>query len=129
MRHTQRIMVILLTLFTLLVGSITILKANVKIIDTASELIALNDNIRFYNEQARKTDEMTEDYMRYDAARKELYNSEDTVVHMYSNSHALIKIFLLILALLSFVIVPYVFLYNLVHMVRRLKKYRRKINH
>lgn len=99
---TARILAFLL----LIVGTISIFSCLHKIILTGVNLIVLNDNIRYYNEAARKTDRMTDQVEEYFAERAKYYNSEDQVVHFFANLPTLAKALVLLITLATYLAVP-----------------------
>lgn len=101
----------LLTILVLIVGTIGTFKICGKVIQTGSSLIVLNDNASYYNEQARKTDEMTAEYMQNHEERQKFYNSEDPIIKGYSNSGTFAKVLYLLLAIAMFPGVALVWLY------------------
>lgn len=91
---------------SLLVGIVSLEMIALKVLKTAGDLAILNDNARFYNEQSVKTDRMTQEFLKNEAERQKIYNSDDSVVRLYSNSHAIIKFMVLIVAGMVVVVVP-----------------------
>lgn len=91
---------------SLLVGIVSLEMIALKVLKTAGDLAILNDNARFYNEQSVKTDRMTQEFLKNEAERQKIYNSDDSVVRIYSNSHAIIKFMVLIVAGMVVVVVP-----------------------
>ena len=101
-RNILLVMEVFMTL-VILVGAIQIECASAKIVKTAVDLAVLNDNARFYNEQSVKTDKMTAEYLENQKIRnEEFYNSEDSLVHWYSNTKAKV-VFLLLAVVLMFI--------------------------
>jgi len=124
MKNTvSKILVKTLTILTLIIGTATILQANAEIIRTAGQLLILHDNAAYYNEQPRKTDEMTKKYLENNAERQKIYNSEDVVIRVYSNQHAALKIIILVWALASFVFIPYMWFSLIAREAEKLLKY------
>ena len=126
MNNTKRIMVKILTILTLVIGTVTILQTNAKIIKTSGKLLVLHDNAAYYNEQYRNTDEMTEEYLADNAERQKIYNSEDTVVRVFSDSPTIIKMVVLVLALASFLLIPYMWFTLIIRELKRLAYKSRK---
>ena len=94
-----------------------------KIIVTSAKLVILNDNAQFYNEQPRKTDAMTESYLENDALRQEIYNSEDDLVRIFSNQHALVKAVILLLALAMYPLLLLVWIRQIYMVTYKFRKY------
>ena len=115
MRKELKKVVKILTFFCVLVGAITIWRTSLNVLKTAGRLFVLNDNISVYNEQYRKTDEMTAEAEKYFKEREEnFYNSDDAVVRLYSNSNALLKVVFFVVALALVVLMPIVFAWNII---------------
>ncbi len=91
---------------SLIWGVISMEMMSLKIFKTAMNLFVLNDNAQFYNEQPVKTDEMTSSYEKNQKERQLLYNSEDKVVRIYSNSHVIIKMIGFVIAVVFLGLVP-----------------------
>lgn len=125
-KKTIRIMVKILTILTLVMGTITILQTNAKIISTSAKLLSMNDSAQFYNEQVRKTDKMTDEYNEMDAERKQIYNSNDVVIRVFSNRNACIKLVVLLWAIVSFPIFGYMWLLLIFQEIRRTNIKRKK---
>ena len=89
-----------------------------KVISTAAKMAVLNDNIQYYNEQYRKTDEMTEEVQKYFDARNEYYKSQDTLVHWFANLKSLFKMLVVVAAMASYPMFLYMWT---VLIVRRLR--------
>lgn len=76
-----------------IVASITIIGLSAKLAWTCAKLAIINDNIQFYNEAERKTDEMTKEAEElFEFREKEFYNSEDFMVRTFSNLNPIVKI-------------------------------------
>jgi len=74
--------------------------------------MVLYDNAAFYNEAPRKTDGMTEQYLANQAEREKFYQSEDTVIRVFSNLPTLVKLLVWFLAIAAIPGVPFlVFIY------------------
>ena len=75
-RFTLNVMVIL--------GLIFFISNSVKIHKTAWQLFVINDNIQYYQEQPRKTDEMTVDIIEEFKYREEkFYNSKYNLMKLH----------------------------------------------
>lgn len=122
MKKSMRALINLFTLALLLVGIATCHTNNVKVFQTASNLIVLNGNIQFYNEQVRKTDSMTAEAEKDFEARRAIYNSEDFVIRTFSNQNALIKIAIISIAILSYPIMFVVVVIQILRTYYTLKK-------
>ena len=129
MNKTTRFLVKILTILTLVIGSMTMLQANAEIIKTSGQLLMLRDNADFYNEQYRKTDEMTEAYLANHAERQKIYHSEDVVVRVFSNQNTFVKLAILVWALASFLLIPYMWLVLIAREIRRTVRKHRKSGH
>lgn len=103
-----RITVTIVTLVFVLLGVVKAEQICYKIAKTGASLMVLNDNAQFYNEQARKTDAMTD---TFEAERKErnekFYQSEDLLIRVYSNLPALVKLAIWFLSLLLMLLIPF----------------------
>ena len=128
-RFTLNVMVIL--------GLIFFISNSVKIHKTAWQLFVINDNIQYYQEQPRKTDEMTVDIIKeFEYREEKFYNSKDPVISWFSRLHVILKLLVLTTDLVfGFFAVKETFLftantiYRLIHRLihRRHKKgYNRK---
>lgn len=107
MKNGRKRLVKILTILTLLFGTVSLLQTSFKIIRTSAELFVLHDNIEFYNEMHIKTDKMTEEYLENLERRNEIYHSDDNVERIFSNQHFIIKLFLTIWSQLSIILIPY----------------------
>ena len=123
MKKFMRIVIIILTFLALVFGTIEIARMSNKIIVTSAKLVILNDNAQFYNEQPRKTDAMTESYLENDALRQEIYNSEDDLVRIFSNQHALVKAVILLLALAMYPLLLLVWIRQIYMVTYKFRKY------
>lgn len=81
----------ILVFIALIFGTVAIFNTSNKIIRTSMELLRIYDDISFYNEQPRKTDEMTRRVEVLFEVRNELYHSKDTVVREFSNLPSVFK--------------------------------------
>ena len=93
-----------------------------KVISTAAKMAVLNDNIQYYNEQYRKTDEMTEEVQKYFDARNEYYNSQDTLVHWFANLNSLFKMLVSVVAIASYPMFLYMWTVLIATRVRRMRR-------
>lgn len=112
----------LLTVLVLIVGTIGTLELSGKIVETGLSLAVLNDNASYYNQQYRKTDEMTRAYEQNQEQRMEFYNSEDPIIRGYSNMWTLPKIICLFLAIAMYPGVGLVWLYVILNIFFKLEK-------
>lgn len=129
MNKTTRFLVKILAILTLIIGSVTMLQANAEIIKTSGRLLVLRDNASYYNEQYRKTDAMTEEYLANNAERQKIYNSEDVVVRVFSNQNTFVKLAILVWALASFILIPYMWLVLIAREISRTTRKHRKSRH
>ena len=91
-KNVRRIVVKCNKVFWMLVLSIAILAVNLPFLSMASDLIALNDQISWYNSSRIKTNEETlqaEEWMRI--RERDFYNSPNVIVRTYSNMHRVFK--------------------------------------
>lgn len=88
MKKAFRTLVNILIILTLVVGTITIMQASITVVETSAQL--LNDNSL--------------------VERQEMNDSDNVVIKLFDNSNAVIKILLLIWALISFVLIPYMWI-------------------
>lgn len=96
-----RITVTIVTLVFVLLGVVKAEQICYKIAKTGASLMVLNDNAQFYNEQARKTDAMTDTFEAEKKERNEkFYQSEDLLIRVYSNLPAMVKLTIWFLSLL-----------------------------
>ena len=114
----------ILTLLMLVLGTITIIESCNKIVGTTFELLVLRDNALYYNSLPIKSEKLNEEYDKNDTKRKEIYNSEDTLIRTFSNQNALVKVCICVIAILTY---PLVFVAWARQMVLYLFKIRRKI--
>ena len=119
-------LVVFSTLALLLLGSIMLLQNSATIFLTSVKLLTVRDNISYYNEAYRKTDSMTEDVLKEYEKREELYNSEDSTVRWFCNLPTLAKALVAIVAFLSFLAVPFLYLINILDAIRYFKWRKRK---
>ncbi len=124
-----RTLAMLLTILILVVGTISTFQICSTVIRTGASLIVLRDNASYYNEQSRKTDEMTDAYNRNHEERQKFYNSEDPIIRGYSNSGTFAKILYLFLAIAMFPGLALVWIYVIFNVYweleRKLKRRKR----
>ena len=85
MRRTNRIFRRVLVFSALVIATVLTVSMANKILVTGLELWQINDNISFYNEQAIKSDGMTEKTDAEFQRRELIYQSDDLVVRTYAN--------------------------------------------
>ena len=107
MKNGRKIWVKILTVLTLLFGTVSFLQTDFTIAKTAAKLWVLHDNMSFYNEQSIKTNQMTKDYERDKERKEEIRNSENTVERIFANQNFVGKFVLLVFAVGSIVLIPY----------------------
>lgn len=114
------VMVTLVTIIAMVFGSFYLLKVVCpKVIYTGCSLIVLHDNTDFYNEQSRKTDAMTSEQEKENQERNDnFYQSEDSIIRTYSNMNAFFKIVLLFLALFAYLLIPLMWIGQILRFVR-----------
>ena len=79
-----------------ILGLIVYICNSVKIYKTALELSVLNDNIRYYEEQPIKTNEMTIEAQKdIEIRENNFYNSNDPVIRWFSNLYGFFKVLVL----------------------------------
>lgn len=121
----------ILTILLLVIGTTAVFQTSAKIVKTSVKMIVLRDNASYYNEQYRKTDAMTQEYLQNNEERQKIYNSEDIVVRIFSNQHILVKIVILLCALALFPLIIYMWIVLIVteiarFMYRSRKKHNRR---
>ena len=103
-----RITVTIVTLVFVLLGVVKAEQICYKIAKTGASLMVLNDNAQFYNEQARKTDAMTDTFEAEKKERNEkFYQLEDLLIRVYSNLPAMVKLTIWFLSLLLMLLIPF----------------------
>lgn len=122
-----------LALLMLFVGTFACINFANKIICTATNMAILNDNIQFYNDQYRKTDEMTEEVKYYITEREtKYYNSDDQTVYWFANLPTLFKVIIAALACTTYPICIYMWTMLIIMSARKIKrmndKQKRKMN-
>lgn len=127
-RYAINILVLLMLILTMASGTKTLLSTNYKIVSTASSLIVLHDNAQFYNEQYRKTDAMTEEYLKNQAERENFYQSEDSVIRFFSNQHTLVKVLILVLVVVTTLSTPVMWLFFLFMIKRQMFPKKKRKN-
>ena len=110
MKNGRKIWVKILTVLTLLFGTVSLLQTDFTIAKTAAKLWVLHDNMSFYNEQSIKTNQMTKDYERDKERKEEIRNSENTVERIFANQNFVGKFVLLVFAVGSIVLIPYMWI-------------------
>lgn len=130
-RNRSISIVTIVALACLVLGTFSAVQECCKIAMTGAKLIVLNDNARFYNEQPRKTDDMTAEYNANEAKRQAIYNSEDTVIRVFSNLPTLTKLLAWILAIVAIPGIPCAVILHIVRrvnaIIQRRKTRRRKM--
>ena len=122
-RTTIRGMIKTFILLTLMVGTMTMGKISCTVLKTAANLVVLNDNIQVYNEQLYKTDEMTEEAERWIKERQEkFFNSQQTIVRIYSTSNGLVKLVMILWSLLTFIAICMMWLSIIMEIDRKGKR-------
>lgn len=116
----------ILAFFILIVGTLTCLKVANKIVATSIDLYVARDNISFYNDQHRKTNEMTMEVRKDFEARNEIYNSEDPLVSWYSTRNILVKIPILITAISYYFAIGYMWSRLMLERIRKISRKRAK---
>lgn len=80
----------------ILIGLIAYISNSVKIFVTAGQLIAINDDIRYYEESKIKTNEMTRAIKEEIQTREnDFYHSQDRVIRYFSNLYGFFKVLVL----------------------------------
>lgn len=102
MRKILRALINLFTIALLLLGAYQLHTIDMKIFQTAAQLLDLNSNIRIYNELVIKTDDSTKEVKRHFEARDEIYQSNDPTIKWFSNQKAIVKIIIILLAIVSY---------------------------
>lgn len=120
---TFNVLVTIVTLFCLMMGAFFITQQSCKIIETGYQLITLSEKAQYYNESINKTDEMTKEYLKNNEERQAIYNSEDTVIRVFSNLPTLFKAIVLLLAILA---IPVVIVIVLLYVAERVNTIKRK---
>lgn len=129
MRRTNRIFRRVLVFSALVIATVLTVSMANKILVTGLELWQINDNISFYNEQAIKSDEMTEKTDAEFQRRELIYQSDDLVVRTYANMFGMLKAVILIMCIFiypAWALFWLDFMSELCKRVRR-RKIRRKI--
>lgn len=101
-----RTTVTIVTLLCILLGTGMIEKACWKAVATGTNLMILNYEVRSYNEQLYKTDAMTDKYNEITEKRNTFYQSEDTVIRVFSNLPTIPKLGVWLLSMFFLMIVP-----------------------
>lgn len=106
MKNGRKLLVKILTVLTLLFGTVSLLQTDFTMVKTAAKLWVLHDNMSFYNEQPIKTNQMTKDYERDKERKEEIRNSENTVERIFANQNFVGEFVLLVFAVGSIVLIP-----------------------
>lgn len=107
MKNGRKLLVKILTVLTLLFGTVALLQTDFTMIKTAAKLWVLHDNMSFYNEQPIKTNQMTKDYERDKERKEEIRNSENNVERIFANQNFVGEFVLLVFAVGSIILIPY----------------------
>lgn len=98
--------VTIVTLLFMVIGAITVELTCWKVARTGANLAILNYEAQSYNEQTYKTDAMTDKYNEALSIRNTFYQSEDTVIRVFSNLPAFPKLCIWIFCGLLLIVVP-----------------------
>lgn len=123
MKQKKRVMLVrsitsLLILICLIFGTVEILILTTKVVKTGTTLIRINDNIRYYNSSDRKTDDWTYQVQQEFNERESLYSSSDTVVRLFANLPAFLKLLVLLLAIATYPAVGWMWVFLIVRQIR-----------
>lgn len=122
----KRRLVTIVTLLVLMIGSINLIELANKIVKVSVDLILIRDDIEFYNENSRKTDNMTECTEKLMQERNEkYYQSEDWQIKTFSNMFWGLKIIILMAMLSMYIMIPYMWIRVIAFFIRR---YRRRLS-
>ena len=117
------------TMVLLVLMSFELVNENLRIQVTALQLFDISWEISDYNAEQVKTDEMTERIVQVQEKRKKIYNSDDLVLRVFSNSPKIVKIIIFILTTLGnfFIICLWIeFIFDYIKKVReRIKKFKK----
>lgn len=97
--------VTIVTLLFMVIGATVIGRTCWKVASAGTTLAIINCNAQSYNEQTYKTDEMTDSYNEASDIRSALYQSEDTVVRVFTNLPTLPKLCVWLLSLSVLIII------------------------
>lgn len=105
-KYFLAVLTTLLTAIIIGTGTVGLYAQMGRITLTGVQLMVLNDNVRFYNGQSRKTDAMTNAIAQDFQAREAIYNSDDNVIRIYANLPGIVKflVWILILPLYIFIL-------------------------
>lgn len=112
-----------------IIGSITIIGLSAKLAWTSVKLGIVSDNIQFYNEAERKTDQMTAHAIElFEFREQEFYNSEDFMVRTFANLNPFFKCIVIMadLIILWYMIYMWSFFGRNIIASRKRKKRRKK---
>ena len=99
----------ILAVIILIAGGIAVEKTSITVVKTGVGLFVIHDNISFYNESYRKSDEFTAAVEEQFRIRQErYYDSKDPVVRTFSNMFVLFKLFFFLLAIVFIAVTPFV---------------------
>lgn len=123
MKQKKRVMLVrsitsLLILICLIFGTVEILILTTKVVKTGTTLIRINDNIQYYNSSDRKTDDWTYQVQQEFNERESLYSSSDTVVRLFANLPAFLKLLVLLLAIATYPAVGWMWVFLIVRQIR-----------
>lgn len=123
MKQKKKVMLVrsitsLLILICLIFGTVEILILTTKVVKTGTTLIRINDNIRYYNSSDRKTDDWTYQVQQEFNERESLYSSSDTVVRLFANLPAFLKLLVLLLAIATYPAVGWMWVFLIVRQIR-----------
>lgn len=107
MKNGRKLLVKILTVLTLLFGTVSLLQTDFTMIKTAAKLWVLHDNMSFYNEQPIKTNQMTKDYERDKERKEEIHNSVIFLEKFFANQNSIGKFVLMVFAVGSIILIPY----------------------
>ena len=122
MKNGRKLLVKILTILTLLFGTVSLLQTDFVMVKTAAKLWVLHDNMSFYNEQPIKTNQMTKDYERDKERKEEIRNSENTVEKFFANQNFVGEIVLLVFAVGSIILIPYMWVNLIRFTINRMRR-------
>lgn len=121
------LLVTIVTLLCLVAGTVTVERQCLKIFETGIELMLIRSDATRYNASYRKTDEMTAEFESNDYERQLIYNSDDTVIRVFSNLPTILKLLVWLVAMAAIICVPFlVLLYILKRIYAIKKRYERR---
>ena len=112
----------ILAILLLVFMSAELVNANTRIIATAGALANISMEIQDYNGSMRKTDEWTERIEQIQEERQSIYNSDDWLIRIFSNSNYLFKIAFILLAIASSIAVIIIWISIIVEIAERVSK-------